>query len=335
MGLTHRGVCYDVGTNYNTGGALSRTLWRPELMRREIRAIRDDLHANSVSVFGTDLDRLMQTAAAALENGLHVWVQPRLIDAGPLETLEHLARAAKAAELLRREHGAIDLNVGCELSIFSAGIMPGATYEQRTGKLASPLYWPLFPWFNRKLNRFLSRAAEVARSHFGGRLTYGAGLWERVDWRLFDVVGLDYYRLRYNRSGYVKKLRRFHRFGKPVVVVEFGCGAFEGTVDLGPSSHTIIDHSGPVPVIGGSHVRDEQVQARQIAELIGVYEREKIQGAYVFEFIEPWHPHSPDPRHDLDMAGYSIVKVTPHGDAYTWEPKAAFHEIARLYGEHA
>ncbi|WP_283136715.1 hypothetical protein [Rhizohabitans arisaemae] len=337
MGLTHKGVNYDVGTNYLPDGGLSRRVWRPDLMRQEIRAIREHLHANSVGVYGTDLDRLVQTATVALEEGLHVWLQPRLYDAGPQKTLDHLAQTAQAAGLLRNTYGAIDLNVGCELTIFSAGIIPGSSYQARTAKLASPPYWPLFPWFNRKLNRLLGRAAAVARSAFGGRITYGSGLWEQVDWTPFDVVGLDYYRMRYNRSRYVKNLRRFHRHGKPVVIVEFGCGGFDGAAEKGPSGHTIIDHSGPVPVIDGGWVRNERVQADQIAELIGVYDAENVHGAYVFEFIEPEHPHSADPRHDLDMAGYGIVKVIPDdGDgAYRWEPKAAFHEIARLYGGQA
>ncbi|WP_237107652.1 TetR/AcrR family transcriptional regulator [Nonomuraea sp. MG754425] len=106
----------------------------------------------------TDFDRLVQSATAALEDGLHVWLQPRLVDAGPRETLDHLARAAEAAELLRKEYGEIDLNVGCELSVFSAGVIPGASHERRGAKLASPLHWPLFPWFNRRLNRLLGRA---------------------------------------------------------------------------------------------------------------------------------------------------------------------------------
>jgi hypothetical protein len=334
VSLTVKGVNYDVGTNLLPGGGLSRSMWRPESMRQEIRAIRDELHADSVGVYGTDLDRLVQTATAALEDGLHVWLQPRLYEAGPQETLDNLARTAAAAERLRKEYGAIDLNVGCELTIFSAGIMPGATYDRRSAKLASPVYWPLFPWFNRKLNRLLGRAAEVARSAFEGRITYGSGLWERVDWTPFDVVGLDYYRMSYNRSRYVENLRGFHRHGKPVVVVEFGCGAFDGAAEKGPSAHEIIDYGGPVPVIDERWTRNERVQADQLAELIGIYEAENVHGAYAFEFIEPGHPHSADPRHDLDKAGYGLVKVIPDGaGSYRWEPKAAFHEIARIYGQ--
>jgi hypothetical protein len=333
MSLTHKGVNYDVGTNYGAGGALSRELWEPELVRREIRAIRDELHCNAIGIFGTDIDRLVQAATVALEHGLYVWLQPRLIDAHPQQMLEHLAQAARAAEPLRRQYSTVNLNVGCELTIFSAGIIPGATHQQRGARLASPRTWPLLPWYNRKLNALLGRAVTVARSQFHGQLTYGAGLWERVDWGPFDIVGLDYYRVRFNRRRYAANLRRFRRHGKPVVIVEFGCASFDGAVDKGPTAHEIIDWSGPHPQITGRHVRDERIQAEQLAELIGIYQAEGIDGAFVFEFIEPSHPHSTDPRHDLDMAGYGIVKVLPDPgpDSYRWEPKAAFHTVAGLY----
>jgi hypothetical protein len=334
MTLTHQGVNYDVGTNYLPRGGLSRQVWERDLVRQEIRAIRDELHCTAIGIFGTDVDRIVEAATVALEDGLTVWLQPRLVDAGPQDTLDHLAKAAAAAEALRRRYAAVTLNVGCELSVFSAGIIPGASYQQRSSRLSSPRYWPLIPWYNRKLNALLAKAAAVARSGFNGQLTYGAGLWERVNWAPFDVVGLDYYRLRYNRSRYVSTLRKLRRHGKPVVIVEFGCGSYQGAADKGPSSHEIIDFDRPVPQLTGSYRRDEQVQADTIAELLGIYEAEGVHGAFVFEFIEPYNPHADDPRYDLDMAGYGIVKVLP-GDQerpYRWEPKAAFHAVARLYG---
>ncbi|MCG5214758.1 hypothetical protein [Streptosporangium sp. KLBMP 9127] len=330
MTLTHRGVNYDVGTNYLPGGALSRQEWRPESMRQEIAAIRDELHCTSVGVYGTDIDRLTQTARVALEHGLHVWLQPRLIDAGAADTLDHLDTAARAAETLREEHPDVHFNVGCELSVFSHGIIDGDDYGERSAKLSSPRTWIKFPWINRRLNDLLGKAAAVARSRFGGRITYGAGLWEGVRWEPFDVIGLDYYRVPYNRSRYVTNLRKLRRHGKPVVIVEFGCAAYEDAVRLGPSAHEIIDHV--TGEITGDHVRDEHVQAGQIAELLAVYQAENLHGAFVFEFIEPGHPHSADPRHDLDMAGYGLVKVIPGDDGgYRWEPKAAFHRVAEFY----
>ncbi|MFC4018218.1 hypothetical protein ACFOW4_09675 [Micromonospora sp. GCM10011542] len=156
-------------------------------------------------------------------------------------------------------------------------------------------------------------------------------MWERVDWGPFDIVGLDHYRVPQNRRRYAASLRRFHRHGKPVVVTEFGCAAFAGAARLGPAAHERIDHSGPRAEVTGPPVRDEQGPATEIGELLDVFEATGVHGAFVFEFIEPYHPHSPDPRYDLDMAGYGIVKAIPTEDGYRWEPKAAYHEVARWY----
>lgn len=333
MSLAIRGVDYDTGTNYGSGGRLSRPQWCYDLVTSDIRAIRHRLHANSIGIFGTQIDRIVQAAEIALDNDLQVWLQPRLIDGDRQQTLDHLAQAAEAAETLRSRAPTLVLNVGCEFTIFSTGIVPGATHLERAARLASPRYWPMVPRYNRRLNNFLAEAADVARPRFGGRITYGSALWERVQWDRFDLIGLDYYRLRHNHTRYARNLRKFQRWGKPVVITEFGSGSYQGAAQKGPASHDIIDSSGPTPRLNGSYVRDEQVQARQLSELLDIYEAENVSGAFVFEFIEPYNPHSDDPRHDADMAGYGIVKVLPGDDHYPyyWEPKAAFRTIADRY----
>jgi len=100
---------------------------------------------------------------------------------------------------------------------------------------------------------------------------------------------------------------------------------------LGPMSHAIV-HQGPAgPAIPPGYTRSETEQAGYLAELLAVFEKAGAHGAFVFEFAEYYKPHSPDPRHDLDMAGYGIVKVLPGAaDSFSWEPKAALAEIARI-----
>jgi hypothetical protein len=333
-GLAHKGINYDVGTNYELG-TLSRDVLHDTVMRREIRIIRDELHCNAINVFGTDIERLVSCATAALECDLHVWLQPRLINSTQDEMLDHLSQVAQAAEQLRAQYGKVELNVGCELSVFTSGVIPGRTFEQRISRLT--FMWWLIPLFNRRLNVLLARAAAVARSHFNGRTTYAAGLWEKVDWNHFDIVGVNYYRYLLNESGYVDGLRMLHQFGKPVVITEFGCCSYDGAERKGPAGEDIVDWSSPTPQLKGMYNRNERVQAEYLAELIDLYRSENIHGAFVFEFVEPTYPHSSDPRRDLDMASFGIVKVCPNGEgdpdgAVHWEPKLAFHEIARRYG---
>jgi hypothetical protein len=320
--LTYRGVNYDVGTNYLPDGGLSRNEVSDADLARDIAAIRDQLYCNAVAVYGTPIDRLLAAAEVAREAGLHVFVQPRLIDADATTLADHVGRAAAGAEALRERWGEVTFNVGCELTIFSAGIIPGAGYGARTVALSRPWNWPRVPGYSRALNRLLST--------FSGPLTYSAGLWERVDWRPFDLAGLDYYRMRRNRRRYAAVLARKVRGSKPVVITEFGCASYSGAADAGPAAHSIIDYGSDPPRIPERYVRDEQVQARELGELFDIFRRVGVHGAFAFEFIEPYYPHHPDPRRDLDMAGYALVRTG--GADVLWQPKAAFTALAHQFG---
>ena len=78
--------------------------------------------------------------------------------------------------------------------------------------------------------------------------------------------------------------------------------------------------------------RDEQGQAAYIRELLEVFDAEGVDSAFVFTFALYDFPHRPggDPRDDLDLASYGIVKVLEDGRT---EPKAAFTALARRYNE--
>ncbi|NRQ31646.1 hypothetical protein HII36_07295 [Nonomuraea sp. NN258] len=331
MALPIRGVNYDVGTNF-AAGELSRDGLTDERLREELLTIRNDLHADSVAIYGTPLDRLVRAATIAAEAGLRVWLQPRLVDGRPRDLLDRLTEAARAAEDLRRGHGHVVLSVGCELSIFARGVVPGRGYERRMARLGTMAGYALTPWFTRRLNRLLGRAAAVVRSVFGGPVTYAQGSWEQVDWTPFDLVCVNLYRTADNAGTYAEELAAFQRHGKPLVISEFGCAAFDGAAELGPLAHEVVELGGPRPTLKGPPVRNERVQADHLAELLDLYEAARVEGAFVYEFIEPAYHHSPDPRHDLDMAGYGLVKVLPTGgDGYTWHPKAAFHTVSERF----
>ena len=58
-----------------------------------------------------------------------------------------------------------------------------------------------------------------------------------------------------------------------------------------------------------------------------------LHSASLYTFIEPDQPFVADPRHDLDTAAFSIVKVTrarPDDPAspYRWRRKLAFDAVA-------
>lgn len=339
--LGQRGINYDVGTHwpYDSGAgwqgvADSRIVWSDALMRRELLAIRDDLHLNAVIIHGTDTSRLIDSARFAVGLGLTVWVQPRLMNNDQATTLENLADLAKAVEPLRAAHPDVGLNVGVESSLFTADIIPGASFEERAVYLVSHL--DELPSFDERLGDFLARARGVVTQYFGGATTYSSGQWETVEWTDFDYAGIDHYRDRDNTTTYVDQLRTLKASGKPVIVTEFGCCTFVGAENYGGRGYEIVDYSVDPPRLSGDFVRSETTQAKEILGLLDIFEAEQIQGAFVYQLVDQGLPHSSDPPFDLDMANFGIVKTFAPGmgkpdDPTYWEPKDAFHRLSERW----
>ena len=201
-GLERHGVVYTVGAGETPG-----TAWSAARMRGDLRAIRDDLHADTVDVTGDGVERLTATAAEAAERGLHVWLQPTLGDVPQRDILDHLAECGRFAERLRRQGASVELSVGCEFWLFVPGILPGDTVLERVENRLKGTYDPVR--MQRELDRFTARAAKVGRSVFHGRLGYAAAQDDEVDWDLFDVVGIDYYSYFRQPAHYVRELHRY------------------------------------------------------------------------------------------------------------------------------
>ncbi|MEV6840611.1 abortive phage infection protein [Streptomyces sp. NPDC051133] len=329
-GLRHRGVVYTVGEGETPG-----TAFTPARMRADIRAIRDELHADTVDVTGDGVDRLTATAAEAAEHGLRVWLQPTLGDVPERDILEHLAETGRFAERLRRQGAAVDLSVGCEFWLFVPGIVPGDTARERIRNLLDGKVDPVA--MQRRLDRFTAKAAVVGRSVFHGRLSYAAAQDDRVDWRLFDIVGVDYYSYFPDRAAYARELSRYLRWGKPLAVTEFGTCAYVGAPEAGGMGWDVVDYDKDPPEIKGHLVRSERTQAAYLLQLLDVFDALGLYAAMAFEFVTPDAPHRPgDPRHDLDLASYAITRTVEDrpddpDSGWHWEPKQAFHALAHRY----
>ncbi|MET7595728.1 abortive phage infection protein [Streptomyces sp. NPDC005481] len=332
-GLTHRGVVYEVGEGETPG-----TAWSAARMRRDIRAVRQDLHAGAVKVTGDGVGRLTTTAAEAAERGLHVWLEPTPADIPQREILDQLAETGRYAERLRRQGAGVHLSVGCEFILFVPGIVPGADVRERVENLLSGNYDPVRT--ARLLRRFTARAASVGRSVFNGRLTYAAAQDEDVDWSLFDIVGIDYYGYFRQRRDHVRELSRYTRFGKPLAIMEFGCCTYRGAPELGGMGWDVVDYDQQPPRVKDGLVRSERTQAAYLTDVLSVFESMGLYAAHAYTFVTPDAPHRREPRLDLDMASYSIVKTIEDrpGDPESgrhWEPKEAFHALARRYARAA
>lgn len=329
-GLRHHGVVYTVGEGETPGTAFSVAR-----MREDIRVIRDELCADTVDVTGDGVERLTATAAEAAERGLRVWLQPTLGDVPERDILEHLAETGRFAERLRRHGAVVDLSVGCEFWLFVPGIVPGDTVFERIRNLLDGTVDPVA--MQRRLDRFTAKAAVVGRSVFGGRLSYAAAQDDEVDWRLFDIVGIDYYSYFPHRADYVRELSRYLRWGKPLAVTEFGTCAYVGAPKTAGMGWDIVDRDKNPPEIKGDLVRSERTQAAYLMHLLDAFSSMDLYAAMAFEFVTPDAPHRPgDPRHDLDLASYAITKTIKDrpddpASGWHWAPKEAFHALARRY----
>ncbi|MEU9479785.1 abortive phage infection protein [Streptomyces sp. NPDC048191] len=329
-GLRHHGVVYTVGEGETPGTAFSTAR-----MREDIRVIRDELCADTVDVTGDGVERLTATAAEAAERGLRVWLQPTLGDVPERDILDHLAETGRFAERLRRHGAAVDLSVGCEFWLFVPGIVPGDTVFERIRNLLDGTVDPVA--MQRRLDRFTAKAAAVGRSVFHGRLSYAAAQDDEVDWRLFDIVGIDYYSYFPHKADYVRELSRYGRWGKPLAITEFGTCAYVGAPETAGMGWDVVDRDKQPPEIKGHLVRSERTQAAYLVQLLDVFSSMDLYAAMAFEFVTPDAPHRPgDPRHDLDMASYAITKPVQDrpddpASGWHWEPKQAFHALARRY----
>jgi hypothetical protein len=346
-GLAYRGVVYDVGTNFETGqGALSRAVWSTDRMLGEIAAISDQLNCNSVTLYGSEYDRLAQTANAAAERGLSVRLQPRFIDRPQPEILEHLAETARLAESLRQQGAEVDLTIGALHSVFTPGIIPGDAYHQRManvyGEGAHPLLVPTaavdMAAMAPVLNEFLGKALTVARGNFRGDVGYTAAPFEELDWAPFDFIGLMYQFLQKPQSaaGHLAIVSGYQQWGKPVYIAEFGTATYAQAEEKAFHYWDIVDRSTAVPTILPAYTRDEGAQAAYYLKMLDIFKQAGVRGAVVGDFIHPTHPYSDDSRLDLDMASLTIVKTirddfSDAASPYRFEPKESFRAIASYY----
>src|SRR6266567_7999416 len=184
------------GINFDTGflnaGTSTREPFDPEVVRREMRVIRDDLHCTAVRVTGGDPDRLEIAATHAADAGLAVWFCPFTNGLTQDELLDLLADCAERAERLRRRGAEVVLLTGSEVSLFTLGFFPGETLEERLALVADPLrVRPLIGEVRARMNAFLRRAVDVVRARFGGPVGYASLPLEGVDWTPFDVIATD------------------------------------------------------------------------------------------------------------------------------------------------
>lgn len=327
-----KGISYDTGFVRN--GVNAWPDFDPAAVERDLRVIRDELHCTAVRVIGGDPERLELVASRAAELGLEVWFSPYPLEVTTDHLLELFADCAERAERIRRRGAEVVFVAGAEHCLMNPGFVPGDSTDERLrvlldrGRLAG-----LIPEVSARVNEFLRDAVNVIRERFGGKLTYAAVPLERVDWTLFDFVSVDLYRSAEIADRFVDGVRDLVAQGKPVAITEFGCATYRGAGDRGAQGLEIVEYhpdTGQPVRLDGVYERDEPGQAAYLRELLAVFDAEGVDSTFVFAFALHGFPHRPDgdPRDDLDLASYSIVKLAEDG---SWQPKAALAALADCY----
>ncbi|MEU8203536.1 hypothetical protein [Streptosporangium sp. NPDC049046] len=336
-----KGITYDTGfidTGLADAGPSTREPFDPDVVKREMRVIREDLHCNAVRITGGDPDRLEIAAVHAADAGLEVWFSPFTCDLTTDELLTFLADCAERAERLRGRGAEVVLVAGAELTLFTKGFLPGDTLADRLALLAEPhrLREVMAP-VPALLNDFLAKAVSVVHGRFGGKVTYAALPSEQIDWTPFDIVSVDAYTSIEVADQYAEAIRSLVARGKPVAITEFGCTTHRGAADLGARGMFMVEWDGAKAIaLKGDYIRDEAEQVTYLRESLEVFAAEGVDTAFWCTFASYNLPHRDDPREDFDMASYGLVKVLEDRPGRTypdmpWEPKAAFAALADCY----
>ncbi|MET9633342.1 hypothetical protein ABZX92_38375 [Lentzea sp. NPDC006480] len=322
-----KGIAYDTG--FVRHGEISVPEFDLDVVARDLRVIRDELHCNAVHLIGGSPERLEQAARIAASLGLEVWFSPYPLELDQAEILELFVDCARRAERVRAEGAEVVFVAGVELTIMNQGFVDGDDVMDRVRRLVSDP--SRMQDVGERFNEFMAGAVKAIRAEFAGLLTYACIHFERVDWSLFDIMAYELIRSAQVADQFPEAVRSLVAQGKPVAITGFGTAAWRGSGAAAPSSMGIVenDEKGRPVRVNDGYVRDEGEQAVYLRELLEIFEEAQVDGAFVYMFALNNYTHRPDePSRDFDMASPGIVKVYDDGH---WEPKLAFHAVAEIY----
>ncbi len=344
--MKYRGVVYDVGLQFNPGSYSVET-FNYNLVKYDISVIANELHANMIRIEGEDISRLVSATEIAHAAGLKVFFNPWKMGANAEETTSYMKEAAIAAEKLRQAGIDLVFVAGCEYSLFSRDVFQGETLNERIAYLIKNVSNTDYPQGKnpellaayKKLNSILTDICKGVRSQFKGSVTYASGTWEDIDWSLFDIIGVDYYRNGEPEEQYVEGLKRYN-MSKPLYVMEVGSCAYEGAAVRGAGGFAILKGSNPdgtgIYEGGKIPIRSEKEQADYIETQINILNKANVEGVFIYVFSFPIMPYSEEKGKDMDMTSFSLVKSFPKHDSRSkkipnWEAKEAYYRLATIY----
>jgi hypothetical protein len=302
ISLRGKGMNFDTG--FLSAGTSTREPFDPEVVRREMRIIREDLHCTAVRITGGDPDRLEIAAQHAADAGLAIWFCP-FTNGLTEERLALVSDPLRVRPLIGEVRTRVNAVLRRAVEVVRARFGGPVSYA------SLPLEGVDWSPFDIIASDAVYRSAATAAN-------------------FRDLI-----------RAYVAQGRAQ---GKPVAVTEFGCMTYRGAADVASDIHTMVEwgDDGRPARLKEAYVRDEAEQATYLRELLDVFDTEGVDAAFVYTFARYDLPHRADPQTDLDRVSRGIVKVLdPQGGAGTprdrrypdmpWEPKAAFDALAECY----
>lgn len=333
MTSPYKGINYDTGFEPYGPANSSRKIFDTQVVRREMQIIADDLHCTHVRITGFDPGRISIAARHAVEAGLSVWFSPFPCNLTVGELLEYLVNCAHKAEEIRQISVNTVFTMGCELSTFNSGFLPGNHLLERTLAFAEFDQWQ--PAMNEKLKVFFEKTVPEVRQYFKGSITYAAGEWEEIDWSIFDIVSVDLYRAKHNQPYYEQQLKTYKAHHKPVAITEFGCCPARGAAELGGNAtFTVLSLQAGGLVVNEGWQYSEEEQVNYLKEVFSIFTASGVDFAFWFTFATYEKLHNNIAKHNLDMASYGIVQMLDGaGKTYAdmqWEPRKAFWTMRQI-----
>src|SRR5579872_6547843 len=223
-----KGITYDTG--FINSGVSTKESFEPNVVKREMHIIKNDLYCNAVRITGGDADRLEITAQLAAGEGLEVWYSAVTCGLTMDELMRFLVDCAERAEGIRSKGSEVVFLTGSEISLFNKGFFEGETLGERLelikdlAKLREQI-----PQVRSRIKEFLAKTVQLVREKFNGKISYASIPLEAVDWSLFDFVATDAGHRSAEVAPYFQQgIRILVSQGKPVAITEFGCCTYRG-----------------------------------------------------------------------------------------------------------
>jgi hypothetical protein len=333
MTSPHKGITYDTGFEPYGPANSSRKLFDAEVVQWELQIIAHDLHCSHVRITGADPGRIFIAARCAVEAGLAVWFSPFPCNLTAGELLPYFVECAAKAEQVRGLSAVTVFVLGCELSLFNGGFLPGGHLLERTRAFAEFQRWQ--PAMDEGLNELFDQIVPQVRQRFHGEITYASGEWEEIDWSLFDIVSVDLYRAKHNQSFYGQQAATYTRHGKPLAITEFGCCPVAGAAELGGNAtFTVLSFKEGRLVVNAGWQYSEHEQVNYLTELFSLFTTSGVAFIFWFTFADYEKLRHRINEYNLDLASYGIVQMLGHaGRTYPdmqWEPRKAFRVMSQL-----